>query len=107
MNSPIYGLLGLALRAGKLTVGQDQSLRLLQRGRAHLILLAADASGNTKKVFQDKGKFYGVPVREIGPMERLGKALGKGPRAVVAVADEAFARNMLKKMKAREVSDPM
>jgi ribosomal protein L7Ae-like RNA K-turn-binding protein len=103
----VYGLLGLAMRAGKLAPGQEQALQVIRRGRAHLVILAADASANTKKVFYDKGAYYRVPVREKGSMERLGSALGLGPRAAVAVTDSSFARNMLEKMDQRKGSSTM
>ncbi len=107
MNERVYGLLGLAMRAGKLAVGREQSLKLIRRGRAHLVILAEDASRNTKKDFYDKGKYYSVPVLEKGSMDRLGQALGKGPRSVAAVGDGALARNIMRKMEAREGSDSM
>lgn len=107
MNERVLGLLGLALRAGKLTAGQEPALKLIRRGKAKLILLAEDASDNTKKVFYDKGKYYGVPVLEKGSMDQLGKALGKGQRAVVAVSDEGFAKSMLKNIEEGKGTDLM
>jgi ribosomal protein L7Ae-like RNA K-turn-binding protein len=95
MNERMTGLLGMALRAGKLAAGQEPALKWIRRGRAKLILLAEDASDNTKKVFHDKGKYYNVPVLENGSMDQMGRALGKGPRAVAAVSDSGFARSMV------------
>jgi ribosomal protein L7Ae-like RNA K-turn-binding protein len=96
MNERLLGLMGIALRAGKLTAGQEPTLKSIRQGKAELIILAADASANTKKVFYDKGKYYNVPVLEMGSMDQLGKALGKGTRAVAAINDAGFARSILK-----------
>ncbi len=107
MNEPGFGLLGLAQRAGKLSTGQEQCLKLVRRGKAKLIILAEDASENTKKVFYDKGKYYRVPVLEKGLMDQLGRILGKGPRAVVVLSDAGFAKSMLEKLEERKGSDYM
>ena len=98
MNKAIYGLLGLAQRAGKLAAGQEQALKAVQGGRAFLVILAEDASQNTKKVFNDKTAYYGIPLLEVDSRDGLGQALGKGPLAAVAVKDGSFARNIQKKM---------
>jgi ribosomal protein L7Ae-like RNA K-turn-binding protein len=107
MNERMVGLLGMALRAGKLTAGQEPVLKLIRRGRAKLILLSEDASENTKKVFHDKGQYYNVPVLEKGSMDQMGRALGKGPRAVVAISDAGFARSMVQNIEEGKGTGPM
>ena len=80
---------------------------MIRKGRAKLVLIAEDASDNTKKVFHDKGRYYNVPVREKGLMDQIGRALGKGPRAVVAISDTGFARSMLQNIEEGKGTDHM
>ena len=50
----IHSLLGLAMRAGKLVSGEDATMLDLKKGKLNLIIVAGDASNNTKKLFNDK-----------------------------------------------------
>ena len=65
--------------------------------KAWLVLVAEDASANTKKEFSDMCSFYETECREYGTREELGRAIGKEERSSVAVCDEGFA-NSLKKL---------
>ncbi len=89
-------MLGLAMRAGKVTVGTEQVCIALSKGRARLVILAADASEGTKKKIGFKCEYYNVPVLEshIDTAE-LGRLLGKSyAPAVVTVTDDGLARTL-------------
>ena len=43
-NSKLLSLLGLAKKAGKLSLGHDAVIEAIGRRKAHLIVLAVDAS---------------------------------------------------------------
>ena len=45
----IYSFLGLATRAGKIVSGDDSTLLELKKGNIKLVIVANDASDNTKK----------------------------------------------------------
>ncbi len=86
----IEGLLGLAMRAGQLTVGADLTLREIKAGKAALVLMDAQASENTKKKLQDACAFRRVPlhIMEAGLIDaacgregRMAAALKKGSMA--------------------------
>ena len=70
----------------------------MKEGKAHLVLVAEDASQNTKKSAHDMCVFYEVPLYDIGTKEELGRAIGKEYRALIAVTDENFAKAMTKKL---------
>ncbi|MDC0804698.1 ribosomal L7Ae/L30e/S12e/Gadd45 family protein, partial [Clostridium paraputrificum] len=53
----VLSFLGLATRAGKIVSGDDSTLLDLKKGKVNLILIAEDASNNTKKLFKDKSTF--------------------------------------------------
>jgi len=97
-DKKILSLFGLAARAGRLASGEFQTETAVKTGTAHLVVVAEDASDNTKKLFQDKCSFYKVPVIILGTKEELGHAIGKEFRASLAILDEGFANAVMKKM---------
>ena len=46
-------LLGIAMKGRNLVSGEFQTLEALKKGSAMLVIIAEDASGNTKKLFHD------------------------------------------------------
>ena len=95
INNRVYSLLGLAMKAGKVASGEFMTEKAVKTSMAHLVIVAEDASANTKKMFSDMCTFYLVPIVFFGTMTGLGAALGKELRASAAVSDEGFA-NALK-----------
>jgi ribosomal protein L7Ae-like RNA K-turn-binding protein len=91
----VLSLLGLAQRAGKLACGEEQAIQAIQARKAHLVIVAKDASHNTYKRFGDKCRFYRVPIIREFDRKTLGSATGKGERVVISVTDKGFAEAML------------
>jgi len=63
---------------------------------AELVIVAEDASDNTKKKFKNMCNFYEVPIYFYGDKDTLGHAMGKEFRAMVAVTDAGFAKGIVK-----------
>ena len=80
-----YSMLGIAMRAGGLTLGTDGVLAEIAAKRAALVLLDETASDNTKKKFRDSCAYYGCELFETA-QDRLGFAIGKPGRMCAAVA---------------------
>ena len=97
-DKSILSLFGLAARAGRIASGEFQTETAVKGGTAFLVVVAEDASDNTKKLFHDKCSFYKVPVITLGTKEELGHAIGKEFRASLAVLDEGFAKAVMKKI---------
>lgn len=97
-NNKVLSLLGLATKAGKVASGEFSTEKSVKSGRGFLVLVADDASQNTKKKFQNMCDFYEVPIYFIADKEELGKFCGKEFRASLAVQDENFAKVMLKEL---------
>ena len=95
-QSKVESLLGLCMRAGRLASGEFAAESAVKDGSAWLVIVATNASGNTKKLFKDKCSFYEVPCFEYGTKEALGHAIGKEIRASIAVLDEGFAKSIMK-----------
>ena len=91
----VLSLLGLSARAGKIASGEFAAETAVKSGKAALVIVAEDASANTKKLFHDKCSFYEVPVFDYGTKETLGHAIGKELRASVAVLDAGLANAII------------
>ena len=70
--------------------------KLSGKKTAALIIVANDASDNTKKMFENQCKHYQVPFYCWGLKEELGHAIGKEFRASIAVTDQGFAEALFK-----------
>ena len=97
-QNKVESLLGLCTRAGRLVSGEFAAESAVKDGSAWLVIVAKDASGNTKKLFKDKCSFYEVPCFEYGTKESLGHCIGKEIRASIAILDEGFAKSIIKQL---------
>ena len=101
----VLSALGLAARARKLADGGFSVEKAVKARRAHLVLVAADASENTQKQFRNMCSFYHVPLYCYSDKELLGHAIGKELRSVVAVLDPGFAEAIKKQLKQMEQTE--
>lgn len=97
-------LIGLATKAGKTVSGEFMTEREAKARRAYLVIVAGDASENTKKNFRNMCEYHKVPICFYGDKESLGHAMGKQFRASLAVLDEGFAKGILKNIQEMETS---
>ena len=91
----------LAARAGAVKSGEFSTEKSVKSGKGFLVLVAEDASENTKKKFRNMCTFYEVPLYFLSDKEALGRAMGKEFRASLAVQDENFAKAILKVLEER------
>ncbi|MDC9467560.1 L7Ae/L30e/S12e/Gadd45 family ribosomal protein [Clostridioides difficile] len=94
----IHSLLGIAMRAGKLVSGEDATMLDLKKGKLNLVIVAGDASNNTKKLFNDKASFRKVNCIEMSTKSDLGMSIGKDSRAVIGIKDIGFANKIIQLM---------
>ena len=104
-RNKVLSLLGLATRAGKIKSGSFLTEQAVKAGKAYLVLIAGDASENTKKLFRNMCSFYHTPFQVYGSKEALGRAIGKTYRASLAVTDQNFAKAIAKKMPVGETTE--
>ena len=86
-----FGPLGLAMKSGNVASGEFMTEKAIRSGTAKLVIVAEDASDNTKKKFRNSCSYYQVPMAVFGEKEILGNAIGKEFRASLAVLDQGFA----------------
>lgn len=91
----ICTFMGLAVRARQTFSGEYACEKAIKSDKAFLIIVARDASKNTKKKFFNSCNYYGVPYRELADKERLGHYCGKTARAVVAILGKGFADRLV------------
>ena len=93
-------MISLATKAGKTASGEFCTEKEIKSGYAALVIVAEDASDNTKKKFKDMCEFYEVPIYFYGDKDTLGHAMGKEFRASLAVTDPGFAKGIMKHLDA-------
>lgn len=93
-SDAFFSMLGLAMRAGQLTLGEDGVRKAIASGKAEFVLLDAGASANTTKMFTDSCAYYGVTLL-TAQKDRLGLAIGKSGRMSAAVAKGPLAKKLL------------
>lgn len=94
-NASFLNFLGLAMRAGKVKSGESVILTEIKKQRLHLVLIANDASDNTKKTLTNKCKNYQIPYRMVSNRYELGDAVGKEVRVNIGITDQGFARKLM------------
>ena len=94
----IYSYIGLAMRAGQVVSGDDTTLKELKKGKISLVIVADDASENTKKLFKDKSSYRKINQIYFSTNVELGLAIGKSPRAVIGIKDKSLASKITELM---------
>ena len=95
----LYGMLGFAMRAGRVIIGTDlvcASMSKHGRAKPMLVLISHDASEATKKKVTTKSDFYSIETLEIDVGgDKLGSLLGKTYAPVVlGITDGRFAEEI-------------
>ncbi|MFK5883570.1 MAG: ribosomal L7Ae/L30e/S12e/Gadd45 family protein [Candidatus Izemoplasma sp.] len=94
-NSKIMNLLGLAKRAGKVSMGQDLVLREISKSSKNLLVfIASDAGENIRKKINDKTKYYELTLINTFDTDDLSKALGSVNRKTVVINDKGFIKKI-------------
>lgn len=91
MENRIYQMIALCQKARGLVAGEFACKQAVLQKEAQMVIVATDASNNTKKLFHDKSNYRQITCVEWGTKEKLGNILGKDPRAVIAIVDTNFA----------------
>lgn len=97
--SKTLGLIGLCAKANKLASGEYQVDEAIKSGKAWLVIVAGDASENTKKHYRDSCEFYEIPFYIYKDKEQLSNACGKANRVSLAITDEGFAKGISDKIR--------
>lgn len=94
----VLSLIGLAQKAGKVASGEFSTEKSVKSGKSYLVIVAEDASDNTKKMFSSMCEYYKVPIYFLADKEMLGHYIGKEFRASLSIDDEGFAKSVRKQI---------
>ena len=95
----VFSLFGIATKAGSIASGEFSTEKAVKEKKAALVIVAEDASDNTKKMFTNMCTYYKVPIYFFGEKTELGHAMGKEFRASLAVLDKGLADAIEKQLK--------
>jgi len=94
----VDALISLAMKAGKVVSGEFMVETTIRNATVYLVIVAENASENTKKKFNNMCNYRTIPLKEYGDKEHLGKLIGKEIRATLAVIDDGFAKSMISRL---------
>ncbi|MGM9858685.1 MAG: L7Ae/L30e/S12e/Gadd45 family ribosomal protein [Bacilli bacterium] len=103
MQSSILNLLGLARRANKIAFG-DNVLPILKTKKHKFIIIAIDASDNTKKRWIDKCNFYQSEYVIYATKDLLGKSIGMNDVAVIGLFEPKLIAKVKSLLKEGDVN---
>lgn len=96
MENKVYGLLGLATKAGKVICGTDACLEGIEKNKIKFILVATDASDRLKNKFTEICNNRKLPVISFGTIQTISKSIGKQNKAVIGIKDINFSNEIIK-----------
>lgn len=95
----VLSMIGMARRANAVSLGEQMCSEAVKNKKAKLVIIACDASDNTKKSVKNSCEYYNVEYIEYADRENLGKFCGLDLIAALSVNDDNFADGIMKKIK--------
>ena len=96
IENKVSGLIGLAMRAGKIVFGTDACMQDIQKNKIKLIIIATDSAERTKINFKNICKDKHIPVIEFLEIETISKAIGKDNKAIIGIKDSNFSKEIIR-----------
>ena len=94
MNNRLLSFLGLARKAGRLSMGLVSSVEMMEKGKAELLILSRDISENSASKALRGANANHIPVLVLNcTMEEVGQKLGK-KAGIITVNDKGFAKRI-------------
>lgn len=100
MSKPdrVISMLSIAAKGRNIVSGGFAVEKAVKTGTACLVIVAENASDNTKKQFRNMCEFYEVPIAVYGLKDEIGHSIGTQMRSNVAITDPGIAKSILKIM---------
>lgn len=101
LKEKTLSMLGLARRAGKLSMGHDMAMQSLKRKKAKLLILCSDVSPRLVGEFE-KAKSTAIPLYQVDvTIDEIHFALGYRA-GVITVDDDNFSKQIIKLIRQEE-----
>ena len=84
------------MKAGKLAYGTDMCLDKIKFNKAKMVIVAEDASDNTKEKFSKICEEKKIPIYIFGNKFELSRSIGKDNKTVFTILDGNFSKSILK-----------
>ncbi len=97
MNDRVLGMIGLAVRAGKVRFGVFMTEKAIDEGCASLVVAAEDIGASNRRRIENRCKECNVELMFYSDKQALSRAAGKKDMPVLAVCDDGFAKAIVKK----------
>ncbi len=95
----VFSLIGIATKSNNIASGEFQTEKAVKEHKAALVIVAEDASDNTKKMFTNMCTYHKVPIYFCGSKSEIGHWIGKEFRASLAILDNGLADAIEKQLK--------
>lgn len=95
-NKKITGLLGLAMKAGKVVFGTDACIEAINKKKVRLVIVAEDSAQRTKTNFETICKNKKIEYRNYFTIDEISKSIGKENKAVIGIKDINFANEIMR-----------
>lgn len=96
----LLSLLALAKKAGALKTGEVATMDAIKSEKTKLVIIAGDASDNTKKQYMDKAGYRSIQTVIISDSQSLGRITGKDTVMGMAVLDDGLSKAFRDKLHA-------
>lgn len=97
MNDRVLGMVGLAVRAGKVRFGVFMTEKAIDEGSASLVIAAEDIGASNRRRIENRCKDCDVELMFYSDKQSLSRAAGKKDMPVLAICDEGFAKAIVNK----------
>ncbi len=97
MNDRVLGMIGLAVRAGKVRFGVFMTEKAIDEGCASLVIASEDIGASNRRRIENRCKDCDVELIFYSDKQTLSRAAGKKDMPVLAICDEGFAKAIVKK----------
>jgi ribosomal protein L7Ae-like RNA K-turn-binding protein len=101
----LSGAIGMCYRSRNCVFGFDNALKCIKKKKSHLILVAEEASNDTKKRIYDKCKYYNVDIETLNMSEILEKLNLSMNIKIISINDINFKKLIKKHIK--EIYKPL
>lgn len=97
MNDRVLGMVGLAVRAGKVRFGVFMTEKAIDEGCASLVIASEDIGASNRRRIENRCKDCDVELMFYSDKQSLSRAAGKKDMPVLAICDEGFAKAIVNK----------
>lgn len=103
IDNKVLGLIGLAMKAGKICFGADSVEESILKKKVKLVIVSIESSERTKDKFIEICKKNNIPIIIDGEIDNLSKSIGKNNKAVIGIKDINFANSIQEKYNGGDV----